>query len=62
MIAQFNDASETIVTAIFYSPQPLDVVPYQGEIEASAPRYKTWWDTLDPLTQMTCGLPQPTAA
>lgn len=48
MIAQFSDATETVITGIFYSEQPADVVPFQGEVTTADPRYKAWYDALPP--------------
>lgn len=59
MIAQFSDATETVITGIFYSEQPADMVPFQGEVQASDPRYKAWWNALPPAT-ITLGLEPPT--
>lgn len=48
MIAQFSDSTETVVIGIFGSEQPIDIVPFQGEITTSDPRYKAWYDKLPP--------------
>ncbi|MFM0673149.1 hypothetical protein [Paraburkholderia sediminicola] len=58
MIAQFSDATETIVTGIFSSAQPVDIVEYQSEIEATDAGYKAWWNQL-PAGTITLGLPDP---
>jgi hypothetical protein len=58
MIAQFSDETEAVVTGVFSSPQPTDVVEFQSEIEASDPRYKAWWNQL-PEGMITGTLPSP---
>lgn len=51
MIAQFSDATETVITGIFYSAQPADVVPFQGDVTTSDPRYQAWYGALPPGMQ-----------
>lgn len=58
MIAQFSDESESVITGIFSSPQPLEYVAFQGEMFANDTRYKVWRDTLIPGT-ITGDLPDP---
>lgn len=58
MIAEFSDSSENLITGIFSSPQPLEYVPYQGEVLADDPRYKAWWGALLPGTHIG-DLPKP---
>lgn len=58
MIAEFKDASMTLITGIFSSQQPVEYVPFQGDVFADDPRYKVWWDSL-PVGTITGNLPQP---
>lgn len=43
---QFSDVSKTVITALFGGPQDLDFYPFQGNVEASDPRYKVYYDAM----------------
>lgn len=60
IFVQFTDSSKTTICGVFSCAQPDDVVPVQGVLDASDPRYKAWWEALLPGT-MTGNLPVPTA-
>jgi len=54
---QFSDASQTTVIAYLGSPQDPVHFHNQGQIEASDPRWKVYYDSLPPAMQE--GLPEP---
>lgn len=57
---QFTDSTEAVIDGVFCCPQPADLVPYQGIVSASDPRYAAWWERIIPGT-ITTGLPTPSA-
>lgn len=59
MIAEFSDATKTVITGIFSSPQPIEYVPCQEDVFADDPRYRVWWESL-PEGTITGDLPIPT--
>lgn len=43
---QFSDDTETLIVSIFGGPQDPEYWPNQGQVEASDPRYKVFYDAL----------------
>lgn len=54
---QFFDATEQKITSVFGCPQDPGVWPFQGSVEASDVRYKTYYESLS--GDGLAGLPQP---
>lgn len=56
---QFSDSTETVIVSSFAVPQDAGAYPNQGQIETSDPRWKTFFDLMNPAVQKY--LPTPTS-
>jgi hypothetical protein len=56
---QFFDSTETTIVSSFAVPQDASTYPNQGQVETSDPRWKAFFDLMNPAVQKY--LPAPTS-
>jgi hypothetical protein len=57
VFVSFSDETETVINGGIGGPQPMESVPYQGEVAVNDPRYVAWFDSLPEWSQIY--LPEP---